>query len=74
MDNTGKDVIFSKIISIIFGIALGVLLYSAEKPPVLYKGPNSKYIVNEVFEYNGKKYKLKPKVCLCPSKVIYQVE
>lgn len=58
--------ILSRIISIIFGIVLGVLLYSILKPPVLLKGPNSRDIVDKEFKYHGKVYRLDPKVCACP--------
>ena len=58
--------IFSKIISIIFGIVLGVLLYSIYKPPILLRGPNSRDIVDKEFKYLNKIYRLDPEVCACP--------
>ena len=56
----------NEIIIIILGIVIGILLYSFYKPPVLLKGPNSKDIVDKIFSYQGKKYRLDPKVCACP--------
>lgn len=53
------------IISIILGIVLGVLLYSIYKPPVIIHGPNSRDIVDRIFTYGGKKFKLDPKICAC---------
>jgi hypothetical protein len=66
MESDTVSNIFSKIISIIFGIVLGVLLYSIHKPPILFKGPNSRDIVDKEFKYRGKIYRLDPKVCACP--------
>jgi hypothetical protein len=66
MESDTVSNIFPKIISIIFGIVLGVLLYSIHKPPILFKGPNSRDIVDKEFKYIGKIYRLDPKVCACP--------
>jgi hypothetical protein len=54
------------LLSIIFGIVVGVLLYSIYKPPVLLHGPNSRDIVDKIFSYKGKTFRLDPKVCACP--------
>lgn len=68
MDSNGELThnTISKVISLIFGIVLGVLLYSIYKPPVLLHGPNSRDIVDKEFKYRGKLYRLDPKVCACP--------
>ena len=48
------------LISIIFGIVIGVLLYGIYNPPLSVHGPNSKDIVNRIFKYGGKKYRFDP--------------
>lgn len=57
-------------ISIIFGLLLGFLLGIGSKHYVLspnYHGPNSNNIQKTIYETaDGKYYKFKPKVCICP--------
>lgn len=62
-DSTSLEII----VSLIFGIVLGVLLYSLYRPPVVVHGPNSRDIVDKIFSYAGKKYRLDPKICSCPA-------
>jgi hypothetical protein len=53
------------IINIIVGLVLGYILYRGYLYPSIIKGPNSKDIIDKIYQYNGKKYTLKPIVCGC---------
>ena len=53
------------IINIIIGFIIGIILYIGYICPPIVKGPNSKNIIDKIFEYNGKFYELEPKVCGC---------
>lgn len=57
--------ILNIMISVIFGITLGIILYNVYICPSTVKGPNSKNIIDKIFEVNNKYYKLEPKVCEC---------
>jgi uncharacterized protein YneF (UPF0154 family) len=62
MEMIDKDVL----INIIIGIILGYFLYRFLIYRRIYKGPDSRDIINQIYEWNGKKVKLVPKVCACP--------
>jgi hypothetical protein len=69
MDSDGEisnNISLELIMSIVFGMVLGVLLYSIYQPPVIIHGPNSRNIVGKIFSYAGKKYRLDPKIYSCP--------
>ena len=57
---------------ILYGFIVGIIIGYLSKYFLLckyfyiYKGPNSKDIVGNIFEFNKKYYKFKPLVCVCP--------
>lgn len=53
-----------EIISILIGVIAGYILYKLYISPTIIKGPNSKDIIKRIYEVNGKKYKLRPIVCM----------
>lgn len=54
-----------KIINIISGFLLGLLMSIWYRPPYVYHGPNSNDIRKQIFNYNGKCYRLEPKIYVC---------
>jgi len=51
------------IIGLIIGIIIGLLLFNKN----IYKGPDSNIISQQIYvDSDGKKYKLIPKICICP--------
>jgi len=56
------------LISVILGIILGVILYKFYLKKPIIRGPNSRDIVDKIFELNGKYYELEPHVCGCINK------
>ena len=62
--NSGEYMI-DIIISIIMGIVLGSILYKCYICPPIIRGPNSRDIIDKIFEVNGKYYELDPQVCGC---------
>jgi hypothetical protein len=62
-----NDTSLEVIISIVFGLVIGVLLYSIYRPPIIFHGPNSRDIVDKIFTYAGKKYRLEPQICSHPN-------
>lgn len=69
MSTGDSDPVLEIIISVVSGIVLGVLLYSLYRPPVLYKGPNSREFLDRTFEYKNKTYRLDARVCACPIRI-----
>lgn len=63
-DNNIIDII----LSIIVGLVLGIILYRGYICPPIIRGPNSRDIIDKIFEVNGKYYELEPKVCGCLKK------
>jgi hypothetical protein len=62
------DDIISRIITIIIGILIGAVIGYFLFKDIKYIGPNSNQIVKEIYmDDDGKKFKFKPKVCICPS-------
>jgi hypothetical protein len=64
-ENTYNNIIiiFTIIIGLSIGLIIGYLIFKKYK----YKGPDSNIISKEIYtESNGKKYKLIPKICICP--------
>lgn len=55
----------NEFISIFLGILLGIVIYRFYLYPPIIKGPNSKDIVDKIFEHNGKFYEFEPIVCGC---------
>ena len=56
---------FDPLISILFGMLLGIIIYRFYLFPPIIKGPNSRDIVDKIYEYDGKYYELEPVVCGC---------
>ncbi len=56
------------ILSIIVGFVLGIILYRGYICPPIVRGPNSRDIIDKIFEVDGKYYELEPKVCGCLKK------
>ena len=55
------------IVSILFGFFVGyILFYFISIKFTVNKGPNSNLIKHQVFEHDGKCYRLVPKIYLCP--------
>lgn len=59
---------FHNLLSIIFGLLsgclIGIVLFC--KGSGVRHGPNSKNIVGNVYDFDGKYYKFRPKICACP--------
>lgn len=53
--------LLDKLINIVIGIILGYILYDSFFS-VTIRGPNSKYIVDQIYTIDGHKYKLIPKI------------
>ena len=53
--------------SIILGILVGLIIFYLFSFKVIFRGPNSKDIIGQVFfnKNDGKFYKLEPKIYLC---------
>lgn len=64
-NNNNSNVVFDVFISIAVGIILGIILYRFYICPPIMRGPNSRDIIDKVFEVNGKYYELEPVVCGC---------
>ena len=56
------------ILSIFVGLVLGIILYRGYICPPIVRGPNSRDIIDKIFEVDGKYYELEPKVCGCLKK------
>ena len=55
------------IMTIIIGICIGLFLGYLFIKKYEYKGPDSNDIIKQIYiDENGKKYKWKPKICICP--------
>lgn len=54
------------IVSIIIGMIFGYVFFNLFINTTINKGPDSKDIINKIYEYNNKKYRLKPIICVCP--------
>ncbi len=55
------------VISILLGIALGFIVYNMYINPPIIKGPNSRDIIDKIFDVDGKYYEFIPVVCGCIS-------
>ena len=53
------------IISIVIGFIVGCILFYLFMYNEIYRGPNSKDVVNKIYYVDGKMYKLKPVIYLC---------
>ena len=53
-------------LNLIIGIALGCILYRTLICRTIIKGPDSRDIIDKIYEWNGDKYKLEPRICACP--------
>lgn len=56
---------YDLLISILLGALIGIIIYQFYLFPPVVKGPNSRDIVNKIFEYDGKYYELEPVICGC---------
>lgn len=56
----------TEMITIITGIVVAVIIYFIAYPSVLYHGPNSNIVRKRIYKLDGKCYKLKPVVYICP--------
>lgn len=54
------------ILSLIFGIIIGIFIYRMLFKQVIYKGPNSNFIRHKIYQENGKCYKFNPIIHICP--------
>lgn len=57
--------IMDLILNALIGIVLGYILYKGYLCPSTVRGPNSKDIINTVYNVDGKLYILEPVVCGC---------
>ena len=55
------------LISVLLGIVLGFIVYNMYISPPIIKGPNSRDIIDKIFEVDGKYYEFMPVVCGCIS-------
>lgn len=53
------------IINVLVGIILGIILYKGYICPPVVHGPNSRDIVDKIFQVGDKYYELEPIVCGC---------
>ena len=51
------------ILSVCIGILTGYVIYKCCICPTKIKGPDSRDIINKIYEIDGKYYELNPKVC-----------
>lgn len=51
------------ILSLCIGIVIGYIIFKCCVRPTKIKGPDSKDIINKIYEIDGKHYELKPVVC-----------
>ena len=57
----------NEIITSLFGLIIGIIVGKLVFTNKIYVGPNSLDIVKKTFvDENNKKYKLKPKIVVCP--------
>ena len=61
------NTIFNTIFNIFIGILIAFIIYDILFKTVIYHGPDSKDIINKIYTYNGKKYKLVPRIYPCVS-------
>lgn len=61
MNNNKIDIFISVLIGIIFSI----VLYKGYICPPIIRGPNSRDIIDKIFEIGGKFYELEPQICEC---------
>jgi hypothetical protein len=62
--------LFNIIISLVIGIAFGVIMFYAYIHAKQNKhGPDSKDIVGRIYKHNGICYMLEPVVTICPSSI-----
>ena len=61
MNNDKMDIF----ISLLVGVILGIVLYRGYICSPIIKGPNSRDIIDKIFEVDGKFYELEPQVCGC---------
>lgn len=55
------------ILTIIFGLCIGIIIGFFSFKQYIYKGPDSNIIKEQIYtDFNGKKYKWKPNICICP--------
>lgn len=54
---------FNLPLNFVLGFVIGYLIYIMVLNPTVFKGPNSKDIINLVYNINGKQYILDPVVC-----------
>lgn len=59
------NVYFDTVISILLGALIGLVVYRVYICPKVIRGPNSKDIVDKIFEIDGKYYELEPIICGC---------
>lgn len=63
-DVTNMDII----ISMLFGLICAIIIYRFYICPPIVRGPNSRDIIDKIFEIDGKFYELEPVVCGCIKK------
>ncbi len=66
--STINNNIINIILSIFVGIVLGIILYKGYICPPIVRGPNSRDIIDKIFEVDGKYYELEPRICGCLKK------
>jgi hypothetical protein len=52
-------------VNLLLGFIIGIILYRFLICPPILKGPNSRDIIDNVFEHEGKYYRFEPIVCGC---------
>jgi hypothetical protein len=62
MDEESKDIIFS----IFIGVVIACIIAFMITGKVIFKGPNSNDIKNEIYNKDGKCYMLMPVIQQCP--------
>ena len=52
--------------NIVLGLILGIFIYKQVLVNPRKHGPNSKFIVNEIYQKDDKYYRFIPEICPCP--------
>lgn len=63
MDELANDTMIDIILSLCVGILIGYVVYKCYIRPTKVKGPDSRDIIDKIYEIDGKFYELNPKVC-----------
>jgi hypothetical protein len=57
------------VLSVVFGIIISCIIFYVFVYEIIYRGPNSNDIRNNIYFVNGKLYKLTPVIYVCPNMI-----